>query len=86
MQPSVKILGAGTSSSTINGTVTFDNDSYASLSSVTVNGKITVLSNSTGVTLTDITAGSSNCMLDITGQTTYVNNYNSNTVKTIEYC
>jgi serine protease len=78
MKAGVSVVGAGPGSTTINGTVTFDNDSYTSLSSVTVNGKITILSNSTGVTLSEIAAGSSNCYLDVTGQSAYVNNFNSN--------
>jgi hypothetical protein len=76
MKSEVSVVGSG--STIITGTVTFDNDANASLTGSTVNGKITILSNSTGVTLSDITAGSSSCYLDVTGQSAYVINFNSN--------
>jgi hypothetical protein len=66
MKAGVSVVGAGPGSTIITGTVTFDNDSHASLSNCTVNNKITILSNSSGVTLSDITAGSSSCYLDVT--------------------
>jgi len=77
MKSGVTVNGSGPGTTTINGTVTFDNDSYASLTNCTVNNKITILSNSSGVTLSDITAGSSSCYLDVTGPSAYVNNFNS---------
>jgi tetratricopeptide (TPR) repeat protein len=78
MKAGVTVTGSGPSATIINGTVTFDNDANASLTGSTVNGKITILSNSSGVTLSDINAGSSSCYLDVTGQSAYVINFNSN--------
>jgi hypothetical protein len=66
MQPSVKILGAGTSSSTINGTVTFNSADYSSLKNAAVNGKISV-NNSSSVVIENVKANNSNCYIDAYG-------------------
>jgi hypothetical protein len=65
MKPSVSVVDAGESSTTINGKVNFSSDDYAVLSGVAVNKKISVV-NSDNVSLR-FKAGSADCYVEITG-------------------
>ncbi|MBS3946394.1 MAG: hypothetical protein KGZ42_12895, partial [Melioribacter sp.] len=77
----VAIVGSGTNSTTINGTVTFSGADYSSLKDVAVNGKISV-NNSSSVVIDNVKANNSNCYIDAYGSSVTIDDYISEVTQT----
>lgn len=77
----VAVVGAGTNSTTINGTVTFSSADYSSLKDVAVNGKISV-NNSSSVVIDNVKANNSNCYIDAYGSSVTIDGFVSEVTQT----